>query len=216
MPFLPHIETLYTLGWIPWVFLFLGINMCLIEWTHKGLMVGCWTAVFALPVRRYEDKPKLLSKLLAGVFCLGTTAMSLYLVFNRQFVFRIDVWACLALMVLAVLMIKDVLLLFLGYVFSWSNLMPTIRQHYRQMWMAFSAILWCVCLLFSRVPVVMQYVWVYWVLLGVFELCILWKTIQVMYRSAISLLHILLYFVTLEILPIGGILLLSVYIIEKL
>lgn len=216
MPFLPHIETLYTLGWIPWAILLLGVNAYLTEWTHRGFMAGCWAVVPAVPVRRYEDSLKLLTKLFAWVFCLGTTAMGLYFVFNHRLLFRMDVWAFLALTVLAVVIVKEVLLLFVGYVFSWSSLMPTIRLHYRQMWVALSAVLWPICLLLSRIPEAIGYSWIYWVLLGVYELCILWKTIQIMYREAISLLYILLYFLTLEILPIGGILLLSSYIVEKL
>ncbi|MBO7501800.1 MAG: DUF4271 domain-containing protein [Paludibacteraceae bacterium] len=202
----PHIETINSAVWIPWAVLLLTLLLGLTEWTHQGYIGSCLRSIFAAPERRYEDSPKILTRFFSVVFCVGTFALSMCTAYYTEGRFSLAPFLLTAIATLVVVGVRSLLVGVTAWVFSFSGDLSAIRIHTWALWVITSIFLLAGVLLVVHVPSLTGNRWLFGTLLAVYWVVVLWKIFRGYMRNVLSILYILIYFVTLEVLPVGGLL----------
>lgn len=180
--------------------LFVGVLMYLRQPT---ILKDAFHSLYSKLDRTYSDTSSdLLTKLLLFIFSSGTLAMCIYILFFRtghfSFLSYLMIEVCIAL----AQVIRTMMTLLLGYVFMLRRKMDSPRSYYTGLWVITSSALYITALIMINV---------YWpifcgIILGLLFInhfaIILWKLYRVFGSDLMSLFYILLYTITLEVLPL--------------
>lgn len=212
----PHIETINSIAWTPWAVLLLALLLGLTEWTHQGYVGSCLRSVFSAPERRYEDSPKILTRFFCVMFCVGTFALSLCTVCYTDGRFSLVPFLLTGIVTLTVVGLRSMLVDITAWVFSFSGDLPAIRIHTWALWTITSVFLLSGVLLVIHIPALTGNKWLFGTLLVAYWAVVLWKMLRGYMRSMLSILYISVYFVTLEVLPVGALLLVAQKIVSNI
>lgn len=212
---LPHISSPISAPWVAWVMLCLLLCCVLAEIVQRGAIVQAFSTLFSKMERAYGDaQQNMLEQLIIMVFCIGSFAMALYLFTYRGGDFRFATYMLTSALVLCVDVIKWAVSALVNYTFGISKRLAQLSTHRNNMQTVICILFYTASLCLLRVG--NQEV-VRWVLGGcavvaLVLICIKW--IRVFCVDIRSLLYILLYVLTLEVLPLLVLLVGADYIVE--
>lgn len=178
---------------------------------QPGIVKDAFHSLFSKQDRSYSDSANdLLSEILLILFRSTTLTMLVYiLVFCGAAQFRILYFLALLGLVILFDLCKWMILRLLSYVFSLQRRMDGPRAVYNNLWV-FSAVL-----LFPVMVVIVNTGWtvVGWGfflgIMGVYLGLLIRKMFRMFSITPMGILYILLYTMTLEVLPIGALVLIS-------
>ena len=160
--------------------------------------------------RTYKDAPNnFLAQLLITFFRIGTLAMALCLCLCADDAFTLTAFAALCGVVFVVLAVKMLCDLFVDYTFMVSRRFMPLYEHYANIFTITTCVLYPCLLVMLRVGSTTGSRWVLGIVAVLFLLMWLYRSSSTFINSPIAILYYILYIVTLEVLPIGGILYLS-------
>ncbi len=218
MPFVPHILSPETAPWVSWTMLGLLLFAVLAELTQQGVLLGSFAMVFQKVERTYHDPHRnAMGQFCINVFRMGTFALALYLFcymgetlqlghWQVQFIsdgaFRFGKYLVVLLVVFGMNMLKYLLTLWVNYTFQISQRVGLIATHYDSLWTVINSAFYLLLLVLLPVDSAEVIFWGFVVLCAVALLLIGAKWLRVFYSGPASLLYMLLYLLTLEVLPL--------------
>lgn len=214
MPFVNRISSPMSESWTAWVLLVL---MLLIGWAiqrQPALIRVAWQTTVSKSERSYSDAAlDALALVMVMLFRLGTVALAFNVFFFNgvAFLFTDYLWTLLILLVAET--IKAMVAWFVNFTFNLPVPFGLSYIHYTNLWLLTCIPLWCFCC-----------VCVYWanplltnvlmsLAVGILLLSLVVKGIRNYMNQLTSLLYILLYVLTVEVLPMLLVALMVKYII---
>jgi len=199
-----HIVSPFSAAWSGWTMLGLLLCAALSEFFQPGVITQAHTSFFAQTDRTYKNAPSNpFGQTLIGVFRLGTLAMAICLCIDGYSSFPFVCYAIVGGLTLATLLVKMLCNKLIDYTFSISRRGGQIFEHYGDISTIATCILFPGMLLMIRVgdPQISR-----WVVGAISVLFILMWTIRLVNDYTFSLrsiVYIILYTATLEVLPLG-------------
>lgn len=183
--------------------LFLLVCAVLAEMMQQGAVVQAFATMFSKAERLYgEVQQNIVEELIINIFRIGTLAMALYLYAYRTGEFRFTTYLLIAALVLGVDMLKLVLSVWINYTFRISKRFAQISAHYNNLWTVICCGIYTAVVVLLNVDNRMAVQWTLFGLTVAAIVLIAIKWIRIFCTNIRSLLYILLYILTLEVLPL--------------
>lgn len=198
------ISTPISEAWPTW--LMLGLLLCLVlgEVLQPETLKLAFRTTFSKAERMYGDRAKSIYGLtFLNIFRVGTVAMALYVYSYHTSPFAITTFGLLMLLVIAFVGIKSVLSMLVSYTFNLRKMTALYGPQYNNLWTVLCVLLYPIILLYINVPHV-ALLWLPVVLLILFVVLLVIKSWQYYYAGPLSLVYLLIYIMTLELLPMGA------------
>lgn len=206
MPIQPHILSPLSSAWPWWVMLALLLCAVLSEATQPGAVVRAFTVLQVKANKRsYKSAPEnFFGQFFVALFRLGVLSLALQLCLYDGETFRFATYAAISGVILAMWMIKMIANLWIDYTFMLSRRYEDVYEQYGHM-VTLSALLLYPCLLvLLHVCQVIVARWVVGIIVVLFLLFLLYRMVRVFYQTPLSVVYILIYFLTLEALPLAA------------
>lgn len=200
-------------GWTPWLLLLLLMGWVTVYALNPVAFVDCFVSVVADMERRYTDAAKSWGLIvLSLVLRMCTLALAIFC-FIYIYSYRLDLagvelpfslsdYLCVLLVISVVYAIKSLLEWLLNIVFCFTPRTMVIYQHYANLFTVVSLLLFPI-LLFTINFAYPKVIGACLLLVaGVYMLVMMIKMCRIYLHSLRALLYILLYLVTVEILPL--------------
>lgn len=192
--------------WPMWLMFFLLLCGVLSEALQPGSLRLAFRTTFTRLERTFGDRAtNFMSSLLLNLFRIGTIAMSLYLYAYQHSPFSMLTFGYVILLILAILLVKMTLSWLVSYTFEMRRSANAFLPQYDNLWTILCVLLYPLNLLYINVS---QGEFIYWasiVAAGLFVGLLVFKLLQNFYAGPRSLVYLLLYLVTLELVPFGAI-----------
>ena len=205
-----HIMSPLSAPWCGWTMFALFLFAVLSEWLQPGVIAQSPLSVVVRAERSYKDAPtSLMAQLLITLFRIGTLALLLCLCFSEQGSFSFVAFAAVCGMVVGMFLAKMLCNLLLDYTFQLSRTFGDMYEHYSNLFTLTITALYPVLLVFLHIDSQAATRWVLICVVGVFLILWLVRSVQQYVRSVKALLYVLAYTLTLELLPMAGLVYLS-------
>ncbi len=202
-----HIVSLYNTGWYGWTLLLLGICAVLSEVFQPGVMSGITGTVFAHSERIYTRTPdNFQGQLTASIFRIGTLALMLVMIWSDRMdstTNDIALYGIAIAMIVAVIIIKMVLNALIDYTFQLKAAATGVNAHMAGISTLVCFGLYTAALLLPLADNVVVNRWTAGVLCIVYLVLTTYRMVLIFLSDAKSIIYILMYIMTLEVLPIG-------------
>lgn len=211
----PHILTPISAPWVAWVMLFLLLCGVLAEMVQRGLLVQAFTTIFSKVERTYGDMQRnLMEELIINIFRIGTFAMALYLYAYRAGDFSFKTYMLIVALVLGVDVVKILASILVNYTFQISRRFTQLSIHYNNLWTVICSGFYIASIVLINIgnSLVIKYVMLSLVALAIVLIVVKW--IRIFCTNVRSLLYIVLYVLTLEILPLLVLIVGTGYIVD--
>lgn len=190
----------------------LGLLLCAVlsEALQPGVITQAATSYMARAERTYKAAPNnFFGQLLITLFRIGTWSMALFLCFYTEG--NASGWSFAALcgLVLAMLMLKMLCNVLLDYTFQLSRHYPPVYEHYSNLLTLTMLVVYPSLLFLLRLDDVTTSRWTLGIILAVFCLVWLLRCLRVFLSSPMAIVYIILYFLTVEVLPLAGLIYLA-------
>lgn len=205
-----HIISPLTAPWYGWTLLLLFLFAILSEWLQPGVITKAKETLRAHNDRMYKDAPtNALAQVLITFYRIGVLALALCLSFGSYDNFSFLAFLIIIGLILGVLVTKMLCNVWLDYTFMLSRRFGVAYEHY-------SNILTMVCvwsypflLLFMHFGNQTIARWLLGIFAVVFLILWIYRSARLYVQSVLSLIYLLVYIVTLELLPMAVLVLLS-------
>lgn len=203
----PHILSPLATIWTSWVMLMVLICGALAEIFQSGVIVQSFSSLFSTNERTYHDAPKnWISQLLLYLFRMAIVGMAFYLSVHKEGMFLFSGYMWAMALVLGWTIVRGIVSVLVDYTFGISKRFAPVFVHYDNIWTVVCCCLYPILLVLLNIDKPK----ITWIVLGsvgilLFVLMMV-KWIRVFFTGIRSLLYIILYVFTVEILPIFGIL----------
>ena len=202
-----HILTSVSAGWCGWTML--GLLLCVIisEALQPGAVTGAWMIFQAQSSNRaYKAAPdNFMGQLLVAIFRIGSLAMALCLCFDTGASFTFVKFAIAFGVILVAFCIKMLCNQWMDYTFMLSRRFEDIYVQYGHIVTLLAIVLYIGSMILIHVSNPIAARWVLGIAVCLFELMLIYRSVQVFYSSLLSVLYLLLYIITLEALPLGAV-----------
>ena len=207
------ISTPISEAWPMWLMFFLLLCGVLAEVLQPGTLKLAFRTTFTRLERTFGDRANnFMSSLLLNVFRIGTLAMSLYVFTYHALSFSLLTYTYIVLLIIAIVLVKNLLVWLVSYTFEMRRATMTFLPQYDNLWTIFCLVLYPINLLYINVLQGAAFFWVFMAIVIVFVLLMMFKFLQNFYTGLQSLPYLFLYMLTLELVPLGAILLSANYI----
>lgn len=207
---IPHILSPLSAAWSGWTMLGLLLCAVLSEVMQPGVIMQAGSSLLTRAERTYKDAPtNFFGQLLITLFRIGTLAMGLYLCLYRGGNAPYWVFAAISGLILAMLLLKMLCNVLLDYTFQLSRLYAPAYEQYGNLLTLTMVVLYPCLLFLLRVGSIVAARWTVGLLLVAFGLLWFVRCIRIFASSLVAIGYILLYFLTLEVLPMAGLFLLT-------
>lgn len=200
-----RISTPLSEAWPTWMMF--GLLLCLIlsEVLQPDTFRSVFRTTFTRMERIYGDRARnLYGVVLLNIFRVGTLAMALYVFSYRNAPFSLHTYGYIILLIIGILAVKVIVSMLISYTFELRQTTLFFLPQYDNLWTILCLLLYPVTLL--RITITGTAL--FWITLGILALflaLILFKITQYFYTGLQSLVYLLIYVVTLELLPLGAI-----------
>ena len=214
METITHISSPYSEPWVAWLLFGLMLLIVLNRSTLINLRGGLRT-IFSHSERTYGIYTSdFLSDIVALIFRVGILALTVYmLVYSANTPFTLPIYAKIVGIVVTVLAIQVLLIYIVGKIFLPARQLSQALEQCNYIRHLTDILLWVAMLLIVNWSSTIAL----YILCGVVELlfavAIVGKGVQMFCKSASSLFYILLYFISLEVVPLCGTLLWAKHIV---
>lgn len=203
-----HIATLYSAGWFGWALMLLATCAVLGEVFQPGVITGVTASVFAHSNRTYKQTPdNFPGQLTASLFRLGTPALLLLIALDDSYESAntgIMLYGITLAMMVGVIVVKMVCNRLIDYTFALranASGVSTVYANVATLSALIQLPLILVIPLFGS-PAANR--WIAVIAATLFVGLITYRLVRIYMTSAKSIVYILMYVLTLEVLPIGG------------
>ena len=205
-----HIISPLSAPWCGWTMLALLLFAVLSEWLQPGVVAQSPTSLLVRAERTYKEAPtSVIAQILITLFRIGTLAMLICLCFSENESFPFTAFMAVCGIILGVLIAKMLCNVLLDYTFQLSRQFGEIYEHYSNLLTLTIVALYPVLLLFLHIGSPSSYRWILMITGGVFLLIWLFRSAQQYIRTPMAILYLLVYTLTLEVLPMAGLIYLS-------
>mgnify|MGYP004626136209 CR=1 FL=1 len=198
-----HILSPVSAPWVAWVMLFLLLCAVVAEMVQSGVVLQAFSTIFAKVERSYGDvQQNPLEELIMNIFRIGTFAMALYLYAYRAGDFRFTTYLLVAAWVLGIDAVKLAAAALVNYTFRISKRFALISTHYNNLWTVICCGFYVALLFLLNIDNAVVTKWSLFALAVAAIVLVLIKWIRIFCTDVRSLLYIVLYILTLEVLPL--------------
>ena len=184
------------------------------EYIQPGVVLQSVQSLRPRLERTYKDAPNnFLAQLLITLFRIGTLALALCLCLCADGAFSLTAFAAICGVVIAFLGAKMLCNLIVDHTFMLSQRFMPLYEHYANIFTITTCVLYPCLLVLLRVGSPTASWWVLGAVAVLFLLLWMYRSASVFVRSPLTVIYYLLYFVTLEVLPIGVLLYFSMQIV---
>ncbi len=205
-----HIISPANAPWCSWVMLFLLLCAILAEVFQPGVITRAHVSILAKSERTYKESPmNFYGQIFVNLFRIGTLGMALCACLYSGRPFTFVVYAAVCGLVMAVLLIKMLCNVLIGYAFDLRNAVVAAYEHYANITTLAIVLVYLVLLVMVRFA--SQEV-LFWALVGITFLFIamwMFRGWKMFVSSPMAILYLVIYIATLEVLPIAGLYYLS-------
>ena len=163
----------------------------------------CMSAVLSKITRRYTDTSRWMPIIFAHIFLIGTLSLTLYMCMYESGIARWGAYGGIAVVVGAWLLFRLLASRFVGYVFSIAHETQAMVEDSVSLWMVSSVLLYVLCCVFQWLPSVGVFRMGVGVIAGMYLVVMSGKVLVSYGKSLKMLFYILLYILTMEIIPLG-------------
>ena len=203
MPNFPtHIHSLYTSPMLAWMLFALLLCGVLLTVYRPYLWKDGLSACFSRVDRRYAAPVGIGAVVVTIVFIIGSLAVALWTSFYQD---GEPVWTALAMVggwVCLWQLLHRWVLLLLGYIFSLPKEAQAVQDDTVLLLLLCSLVVFCLCCLTQMIPMQTFFRGALAVTAAAYLLCVLVKLCITFLRSFKTLLYIVLYVMTAEVLPL--------------
>lgn len=180
------------------------------EWLQPGVIRQATASLTVHAERAYKDAPvHFMAQLFVTLFRLGTLAMGLCLCFCTADHCSFAAFAAVSGIILGVTLIKMLATVLLDYTFLLSRTYGDAYEHYSNLFTLAMIALYPLLLLFWRIGSPIAGRWLMGFVGTLFFLLWLYRGFRQFVRKPMAVLYLTAYMITLEFLPVAGIVLLS-------
>ena len=205
-----HIYSVVSAPWVAWVMLALLLSAVLAEWAQPGVISQAFTSFFARTDRTYRESPaNFQGQLLITLFRLGTVTMTFFLCFCPDGQASLTFFGLIFGGVIAVTLLKMLVNLLLDYTFQLSRRFGTSYEPYGDLMTLIAVVLYPALLLLIHFGTPLASQWVAGAAAGLFLVLWIYRSWRTYVSSAIAPVYLMVYIVTMEVLPLAGLAFLS-------
>lgn len=205
-----HILSAVSAPWCGWTMLVLLLCAVLAEWFQPGVIMQSPSGLQARKERMYKDAPtNFMGQLLIALFRIGTPAMALCLCFCPPDHVSFVAFSAVCGWIVAVSLVKMVCSALLNYTFSLSRHFGTPYEAYGNITTLAAVILYPVVLVLMHVSNSVVLHWMIGSVMALYLLALAYRTIRTYMVSFVSILYLVFYIATLEVLPMALLIYLS-------
>ncbi len=202
---IPHIATPYSEPWVAWLLFILGLLLILSRTIFRSPREIVRTLLSHSERTYIAYSRNLLAEIISVIFRVGVLALTVYmLVCSAGCAFTLLNYAKVAGVTVAVLTLQALLIYGVGSVFLPSRQLSQALEQCSFIRNLTGVLLWVVMLLMTNWACTPALYILCGIVLILFSVAILGKGILMFYTGIPSLLYILLYFISLEIVPLCG------------
>lgn len=202
-----HIVSLVSAPWCGWTLLVLLLCAVLGEYMQPGIITQAYTTLIAHTDRTYKEAPvNIQGQVLVGLFRIGTLALAVSMCIPTGGTFTFGMFAIVCGWVIAMLLVKTVIHALLDYTFQFSHHFPQANSQYNDIATLATCILYPGVLLATRIGDETISWWVFGIITGLFIIMCAYRMALHFIRSLATLLYVVVYICTMEVLPIGALL----------
>ena len=190
----------------------LALMVCalLAELSQPGIITQAPASLFSRTDRNYKDSPvTFFGQFFITLFRVGTLSMALCTCLYDGVHCSMAEFGAVCGVALAVLLVKMGCNLFLDYTFSFSRRAASPYEHYGNIATIAMGVLFFAELAVMRFGDVEAAIWVFWSVAALFVLMWVYRSWRLFAESPQSIIYVLLYAATLEVLPLAGLYYLS-------
>lgn len=180
------------------------------EWLQPGVVSQSPASLLVRAERIYKDAPtSIMAQILISLFRMGTLAMLICLCLCEDGSFRFADFMAVNGIILGVVLVKMLCNILLDYTFQLTRRFGDIYEHYSNLLTITIVALYPLLLIFFHIGTVSSARWLLGITGGVFLLLWLFRSAQQYIRTPMAVLYVLAYTLTLEVLPMAGLIYLS-------
>lgn len=209
-----HITSIVSAPWVAWIMLALMICAVFAEWAQPGVISQAPTSFFARTDRTYREAPaNFMGQLLITLFRLGTMTMTLFICLCPAGQASLAAYGLILAGILAVLLVKMLVNVSIDYIFQFTRHFGVAYEPYGDLVTMISLLLYPAMLVITRfgTPVAAQ--WVAAIAAVLFIALWIFRAWRTYVSSLMAPVYLMMYMLTMEVLPLAGIVLLSEKII---
>ena len=198
-----HIESIMSASWCGWTMLALLLCAVAAEFFQPGVITQAPTALLVRTERVYKAAPtNFLGQLFVTLFRIGTPAMALCLCFSEPGHASFTVFWAVCGLIVGVWMMKMLCNLLLDYTFTLRRQFGEAYEPYGNLVTLVTLAMYPAVLVLLRVGNAVAAQWTIGILAAIFLLTVIYRTLRTYLVSLSAVLYLILYIVTLEVLPI--------------
>lgn len=212
---IPHILTPESAPWVYWVML--GLLLCAIaaELARPGVIIGSFSTLLTRKERSYDDGPSTpVAQIGLYLFRIGTLAMGCYLFCYTGGHFTLVNYGIIAAEVAGIFLLKWLILLLIDYTFELSRHFVALRSHYSSLLTATCTSIYPLLLIVIQIDAHQLVCITLIVIVATYAIVSMIKWIRIFQPGMSAIVYTLIYTITLEILPIIGLVLSTQYILN--
>lgn len=196
--------------WCSWMMLALFLCMVLAEITQPGVLLQSPSALVVRTERDYkESSANFMGQLFITLFRIGTASMAMCLCWCPADHAPLEAFGVVCGILVAVLLVKMVCNVLLDYAFSLTRRFGDGYELYGNIATLSAAVLYVALLVLLRIPDVTVARWTAGAIAGLFILLWMYRAARAYVRSLSAVLYLVVYIVTLEVLPMAAFIYLS-------
>jgi len=182
----------------------------LAEWFQPGVIMQSPSGLLARTDRTYKESPtNFMGQLLISIFRIGTPAMALCLCFCKPDHAPFAAFWAVCGLIVAVLLLKMLCSVLLNYTFALSSRFDNPFEAYGNIATLGATALYPAVLILMHVPNPVASQWVTGILSVLYLLAVAYRAVRTYMVSLVSVLYLVLYVATLEVLPMALLIYLS-------
>ena len=191
-------------AWPMWLMFALLLCLALTEVLQPDTLRTAFRSTFTKLERTYGDRASdVVGSLLLNIFRIGTLAMTLYVFTWQRTPFSMKTYGLIILVILGIVTVKTLCMWVVSLTFEMRSMAALYIPQYGNLWTIFCVLLYPVTLLYINMPESVVLRWLPVGIVGIFVVVMAYKLLQYFYAGARSLIYLLVYWVTLELLPLG-------------
>ncbi len=207
-----HIISPLSAPWCGWTMLGLLVCCILSEYFQPGVITQSVDSLRIRTERSYKDAPaNFFGQTCINLFRLGTVAMLLCLCFGGEGRFSFLTYLAVNALVLAVLVVKMLGNVLLDYTFTISRRFGAMHEHYANIATLVCLLIWPAVLILMHFGTPSACRWAVGIALALFILLWVYRSGAQYIHAPVAVLYMLMYWCTLEFLPLAAL----VYLSEK-
>lgn len=176
------------------------------EYMQPGVITQATTSLFARTDRTYKDSPtNFIGQTLITFFRVGTLAMALCLCICTDEQFRFVPFLTICGIIVAMLVLKMCCNWLLDYTFMLSRRFSPVYEHYGNIFTIAICALYPCLLVLLRIGNPTVSLWVLGIIALLFFGMWTYRTIRIYAVSPMSIIYLIIYLCTLELLPFGAV-----------